>query len=418
MIMKKLCMSSKLMLILFLVSSSFLSCNRKKDIDHPLPPETTPVEEVVPQEPTTKYGININDYDMIEGVVRSGSTLSDLLSQHNVPHSVIHEIGLVSHKAFDVRKFRSGNSYAVFLSKDSVAAAHYLKYDIDEIDYVVYAFADSVFCYKGSKDTDTIIKKVSGEVTTSLWNAMIDAGASALLTDELSDVYAWTVDFFGIQKGDKFKAVYENIVVDDTVVVKCGRILCSEFVDSGTPKLAYYFDNGVISGYFDEKGESLRKQFLKAPLKYKRISSGFTYHRKHPIYKTVRPHLGVDYAAPSGTPVYTVGDGTVIAKGWDNKGGGNYIRIKHNSVYTTLYMHLKGFAKGVSVGSKVKQGQLIGYVGSTGASTGPHLDYRVFKNGTPINPLNMNPEPVEPIKAVYMPDFMALVEKCNALMNE
>ena len=227
-------------------------------------------------------------------------------------------------------------------------------------------------------------------------NAIKDANGDANLTMELSDIYSWTVDFFGIQPGDTFKVVYENRYIHDECI-GMGKILACYLNNAGSKHYAYYFEQNGNGQYFDENGANLRKAFLKAPLNYRRISSTFSNARRHPVTKVVRPHHGVDYAAPTGTPVVTVGDGTVIEKGWDKKGGGNYLKIRHNSTYTTTYMHLNGFAKGIQKGSKVKQGDLIGYVGSTGISTGPHLDFRLNKNGAYINPLTFNPPSAEPV---------------------
>lgn len=404
-----------------IVSLFAVSCgNRNNNVDENeqvVATDTILVEDIKPDEPLVLYGIEVGNYKMIDGVVKKNEVLSSILSKYNVPQSKIYSIAKESSNTLDVKRLRANNKYTVFVSEDSIPVAHYLKYDINKIDYVVYAFADSIYSYFGERETDTIVKIVSGEITTCLWDALIDNGATPALADEMSEVFAWTVDFFGIQKGDAFETMYQQIFVDDTIPVGIGRILSSKLTNSGKTFKAYYYDNGKYHGYFNENGESLKKQFLKAPLKYKRISSGFTYKRMHPIYKVVRPHLGVDYAAAAGTPVHSVGDGVVIGKGYDKKGGGNFVRIKHNSTYTTLYMHLQGFAKGIDVGTRVEQGQLIGYVGSTGASTGSHLDYRVFKNGTPINPLNMNPEPVEPIGDDAIEDFRKTVNYYESLSD-
>ena len=235
------------------------------------------------------------------------------------------------------------------------------------------------------------------------------AGGDQNITMELSEIYAWTVDFFGIQPGDTFKVVYENRYIKDECI-GMGRILASYLKNSGEGHYAYYFEQNNKGEYFDENGDNLRKAFLKAPLNYKRISSTFSNARKHPVTKVVRPHHGVDYAAPTGTPVVTVADGTVIEKGWDKKGGGNYVKVKHNNTYTTTYMHLNGFAKGIQKGSKVKQGQLIGYVGSTGMSTGPHLDFRLNKNGKYINPLTFESPSANPVSGE---NKVAFEEKIN-----
>ena len=238
---------------------------------------------------------------------------------------------------------------------------------------------------------------------------MIDQGASPDLAGMLADVYSWTIDFFGIQKNDSFAVYYQELYAD-SVRVATGQILAANFITGGNNHYAFrYIYHNERGEYFDEKGTSLRRAFLKAPLSYSRISSRFSNARVHPVTKVVRAHHGVDYAAPAGTPVYSVGDGVVITKAWDSKGGGNYLKIKHNSTYTTEYMHLRGFAAGINQGTHVSQGQLIGYVGATGVATGPHLDYRVFKNGTAIDPLSMDLPAVDPIWEADMPVYLSTV---------
>jgi murein DD-endopeptidase MepM/ murein hydrolase activator NlpD len=233
------------------------------------------------------------------------------------------------------------------------------------------------------------------------------------LAAEVEDIYQWTVDFFGIQEGDSFAVIYDEKFVNGTSV-GIGRVWGAKFVHSGKEYYAipYAQEEGKLR-YWEYNGESLRKQLLKAPLKYTRISSKFSNARLHPVHKVYRPHHGVDYAAPSGTPVYSVADGTVIFAGWGG-GGGNTLKIKHAGNLQTGYLHLKSFAKGIKVGTKVSQGQLIGYVGSTGTSTGPHLDYRIWKNGTPIDPLKVPQEPAEPIASAHKARFEAVRDRVIA----
>jgi murein DD-endopeptidase MepM/ murein hydrolase activator NlpD len=306
--------------------------------------------------------------------------------------------------AFDTRKMRAGNQWTAYFAADSneVKSLKYLVYEEDKINMTVFQCADSLTCWKVSKPVD--VQRVFSDVTisSSLWNDMRRSGISPLLIVELSEVYAWTVDFFGLQDGDRFRVVYDQEVVDSEVVA-IGNIWYAQF-DRDTVSLpAIRFDQGDSGNvWWNAKGESLKKAFLKAPLKFTRISSGFSYHRMHPIYHTVRAHTGVDYAAPTGTPVMALGDGTVISKGWGG-GGGNTVKIRHNGVYTTGYLHLSRYAAGLHVGQRVSQGDVIGYVGMTGSATGPHLDFRVWKNGTPINPLKLESPSGEPIKPENLP---------------
>ena len=255
----------------------------------------------------------------------------------------------------------------------------------------------------------------SATITTSLWDAIITNNLHRQLALELSDIYAWSIDFFGLQKNDSFTVFYDELYVD-SLSIGIGKIHAAKFTHKGKPFLAFYFKNDSVNGFWDEEGNSLRKAFLKAPLKFSRISSGFTYTRKHPIYKTVRPHTGVDYAAPTGTPVMSIGDGVVVQKGYKG-GGGHTVKIRHNSVYSTAYLHLSRYAKNLNVGSHVSQGEVIGYVGSTGASTGPHLDFRVWKNGSPINPLTMESPSVEPVPQNAMSEFVVLRDSLSRIIN-
>lgn len=348
------------------------------------------------KEPEFLYGICIDSLDVKLDTIKKNQYLSEIMKKQNVDYGTIVHIERNHKDVFDIRKIKPGHKHTFLLSRDSLATPLFWIYEIDKINFVVFSLTDSLTAWRDEKTVDIKTEHIEGVINTSLWNAIKDANGDANLTMELSDIYSWTVDFFGIQPGDTFKMVYENRYIHDECI-GMGKILACYLNNAGSKHYAYYFEQNGNGQYFDENGANLRKAFLKAPLNYRRISSTFSNARRHPVTKVVRPHHGVDYAAPTGTPVVTVGDGTVIEKGWDKKGGGNYLKIRHNSTYTTTYMHLNGFAKGIQKGSKVKQGDLIGYVGSTGMSTGPHLDFRLNKNGTYINPLTFNPPSAEPV---------------------
>lgn len=390
----------ELITTLLIVSSFFTACDNKQSC----------IEESVLPEPEYRWGICIDNYDIIDGVIEKNQMLSDILNDRGINPVQINDIERQSESTFSVRKLRVGKKYHLLLTRDSLSKIDYFIYEISPVDYVVYSFCDSVHSFLGAIPTDTVTKSISGSIDYSLWNSMIDNNASPELAGLLSDVYSWTIDFFGIQPKDSFFVCYQEVYAD-SVAVGFGSILASNFITGGSDHYAFYYKyNNDRGEYFDEKGNSLRRAFLKAPLEYRRISSTFSNARVHPVTKIVRAHHGVDYAAPSGTPVYSVGDGVVVARAWDSKGGGNYIKIKHNGTYTTEYMHLRGFAKGLTVGKSVSQGELIGYVGSTGISTGPHLDYRVFKDGKAINPLRMDLPAVDPIIESDMPAYLTSVK--------
>ena len=381
-------------------------------------PQKTKDADVV-QEPTFLYGICIDSLDVVEGTVRKNEFLANILSREGVNYAVIDNIGRNRKSVFDVRKIKVGNKYVFLKTRDSIPTAKYWIYEIDRTNYVVFQLTDSLAAWRGEKEVITKIEHVGVEIKSSLWNAMAEAGCSPDLILELSDIYAWTIDFFGIQPGDSCKVIFEEkYIAGDTVPFGIGNVLASYFKNKGEGKYAFSFEQDGRKEYFDENGDNMRKAFLKAPLNYRRISSKFSNGRMHPVYHVIRPHHGVDYAAPVGTPVQSIGDGTVIAKGWDKKGGGNYLKIKHNSTYTTTYMHLKGFAKGISQGCKVKQGQTIGYVGSTGASTGPHLDFRLQKNGTYVDPLKFKSPSAEPVKSENMTRYKVGVDSLIRVLKE
>ncbi len=379
------------------------------------------VEEEVKIEDTieTKYGIPVNGYTIEQGVVKNGDFFGDLMYSVGLDHNALTKVINGSKDVFDIRKIKVGNAYEFFFEKDSLGekgAAAYFVYEQDAMSHVLFSLKDSVYAKEIAKEIESKKRYAEVTVNTSLWNDVVNAGASPVLALELSDIYAWTIDFFGLQKGDSFKVVYDELSYNGEFI-DIGNIYYCEFIHSGKAYNSIYFVDGEKGNvYWNEEGESLRKAFLKAPLQFKRISSKFTYRRLHPVHKVYRAHTGVDYAAPTGTPVMSIGDGVVISRGWGG-GGGNTIKIRHNSVYTTAYLHLSRYAKGLKKGDRVKQGQVIGYVGSTGSSTGPHLDFRVWKNGTPIDPLKMESPSVEPVSKENMDAFKAVAEKAKVQMD-
>jgi murein DD-endopeptidase MepM/ murein hydrolase activator NlpD len=296
------------------------------------------------------------------------------------------------------------NPYYFFMNKKDASKAEYFIYEINPVDYVVYQLSDSLRIYKEKKPIETLTKSASGVITSSLWNALEAQALDYNLALSLNDIYQWSIDFYGLQKGDKFRVVFEeNFVYGKSIGI--GRIFAAQFFHAKENFYAFRFTQNNEDSYFDDKGQSLKKAFLKAPLKFNRISSTFSASRFHPVLKIYRPHFGVDYAAPTGTPVMSIGDGTVIAKAYQAAGGGNFLKIKHNSVYTTSYMHLSGYAPGITTGVHVRQGQVIGYVGATGLASGPHLDFRVFFNGSPMDPLKVKSEPGLPVDKRYMASY-------------
>jgi murein DD-endopeptidase MepM/ murein hydrolase activator NlpD len=367
-----------------------------------------------PQEPIStpirmELGIPIDSYDVDTFTVQNGETLGKMLSKLGATKKQINSINLLSSEEFDVRTIRAGKTYYALYQTDESGnrTLEYYIYRPTIQEAVVLHLKDSIHVERQIKEITYHDRSAQVVIESSLWNAMTNNDLPVELALELSEIYAWTIDFFGLQKGDSIRVYYDEKYVDD-ISIGIGRIYAAHFYHAKKWQEAYWYEDKDTHNYFDKEGNSLRKAFLKAPLNYKRISSGFTHKRLHPVYKVYRPHTGVDYAAPTGTPVVSIGDGKVIMKEYKG-GGGNTIKIKHNATYTTGYLHLSKYAKGLKVGQYVKQGEVIGYVGSTGASTGPHLDFRVWKNGTPIDPLKMDSPPAEPIPAAKKDSFNSIV---------
>lgn len=349
-----------------------------------------------------EYGLAIDSFEIVKGKVQRNAFLSDILEEFEVSGAIIHQISEAAQGIFDLSKFRAGNPFAVFKSKDDMRVKYFI-YEHTPTEYIIMNLTDSVLITKGTKDIRKEHKEVFGEISTSLWNTMKDRGINPLVALQLSELYAWNIDFFGLQKGDAFKVIYDEAFVD-TISVGINKIKGAWFRHNGQEYYAIPFTQDSVESYFDITGKSLRRAFLKSPVRFSRISSRFSNSRLHPVLKIRRPHHGVDYAAPIGTPIEAIGDGTIIDVSY-HRGAGRQIKIRHNSIYTTAYLHLKGYAAGIKVGSRVSQGQVIGYVGSSGLSTGPHLDFRVWQNNTPVDPLKIESPSVEPVKESLMADF-------------
>ena len=370
-----------------------------------------------------EYGLPVDSFLIDTCRIKDGETLGGLLTRGGATAQQVSGISRIPKSEFDVRSLRAGKEYLLLSQRDTAGVKRlcFMVYKPSLREAVVLHLTDSIHVERHEKQLQSAPKHAEVVIQSSLWNAMAGNNLPVELALELSEIYAWTIDFFGLQKGDSIKVVYDELYVDSTRV-GIGRIYAADFYHGKKWQEAFWFDADTLApagkpfrGYFDADGNSLKKAFLKAPLNYKRISSRFTYARRHPIYKVVRPHTGVDYAAPAGTPVVSIGDGTVIFKAYHG-GGGNTVKIRHNSTYTTAYLHLQGYAKGLAVGQRVSQGQLIGYVGSTGSSTGPHLDFRVWKNGTPVDPLKMISPPSEPVPAAYRQMFDSTVLEMRKLL--
>ena len=409
--MNKLKLGILSLMILFIASCNSGHKNNKND-DVQIDTASIIIEK---PEIEKSFGIIKNDYNVIEDIVKPNQTLSVILGKHNVEYKDIDELVHNSKETFDVRRIKSGNHFYIFQTKDSIPQTRFFVYQINKTEYVRYEFSDSVLVNREELEVRIDTVRSMGIIESSLWMSMKNSGADPNLALDLSDIYAWTIDFYGLQKGDRFIAIYEKKFID-TNYIGLGKIIACRFENSGQSFYGYRFKQDSMEDIFDTEGGSLRRAFLKAPLKFRRISSRFSNSRYHPVLKIRRPHHGVDYAAATGTPVHTIGDGRITFVG--RKGGyGKRVEIKHNGIYTTGYAHLSRYAKGLKKGDFVKQGTTIGYVGSTGMSTGPHLDFRVYKNGQPIDPLKMKSPPAVPIKQNYMDTYKKVMKRYEAQLS-
>ncbi len=371
-------------------------------------PGELPVEEK--KDTVYPLGFCTDSFAVDSGTVRNSEIFTSLMKRAGMCAEDAYALVLASDSVFDSRRMRAGNGWQAYYSSDTAGqrVLEYFVYEQDRVNMTVFDCTPPYSAWTAAKPVETVRRYADVTINSSLWNDMIAAGVSPLMIVELSEIYAWTIDFFALQPGDRFRVIYEQNVCEGDVI-DIEKVHIADFEHDGKSFPAVYFsqnDSGNV--YWNDKGESMRKAFLKAPLEFTRVSSGFSYRRRNPVDGVVRPHTGVDYAAPTGTPVKSIGDGTVISRGWSGAGG-NTVKIRHNSVYTTGYMHLSRYAAGLKVGDRVRQGEVIGYVGSTGRSTGPHLDFRVWMNGTPINPLKMESPPTDPLKEEFRAAFDSVV---------
>tara|TARA_R110002124_G_scaffold277321_4_gene448554 strand:- start:20720 stop:21988 length:1269 start_codon:yes stop_codon:yes gene_type:complete len=372
------------------------------------------VEEIIPEEENLLYGINVDDLDIVEGIVERNQTLSTLLAPFNVPYQIIDEIAKKSKSIFDVKKIAFNKKYTVLTPKDSSQAQFFI-YEPNRTEFVVFNLGQPAI-YKENKPMEIKNREIGGTISSSLYVNMTELGLTPDLIDQFADLYGWVVDFQRLQKDDKFKVIFKEQIVDDQIV-GIEDIEAAYFEHMGQGYHAIPFEqNGIIS-YFDEKGNSLKKAFLRDPLKFSRISSRYSLSRFHPVQKRYKAHLGTDYAAPRGTEIRSVGDGTVLEATYRG-GNGNFVKIRHNGTYTTQYLHMSKIGNGIKKGTRVKQGQVIGYVGSTGLATGPHLCFRFWKHGKQVDWLREEIPPAEPIAEENKLAFEQVkLEKINKLSS-
>lgn len=349
------------------------------------------------------YGMVVDNHIVIEDRIKRNQLLGDILQSYNVPNKLIHQISLLSRSVFDVRKVAPDKKYTIICNTDSLKTAKALVYEPNPIDYIIFHFNDSLSVDVCQREVVVLEKSISGEIQSTLSETIEDLGITHELTNKFVDIFAWQVDFQRLQKGDKFKLIYDESQVEGQTV-GIGEIKAIYFEHFNQPYYAFPYDQGEGRDYFDAEGKSLRKALLKYPIEFTRISSRYTMNRFHPVQKRWKAHLGTDFAAPTGTPIRSVGDGTVEEAQYKSNNG-NYVKIRHNGTYTTQYLHMSRIADGVRAGTRVRQGQTIGYVGSTGLATGPHLCYRFWKNGVQVDALKIELPPSQPIAKEHQQGF-------------
>lgn len=407
-------------LLLLFLSLIVAGCS---NTDEPISQDTT-AEVAVDSVQTNKvaefdsYGFRVDTLTVKDYEVSRNESLYLILDKFDFNPQEIYSVTQQAEHIIDLRSFKPGQQYRVYASAEDEEQVSRLVWQPTPLEYVVFDWQqDSLDIYKSEKEMTTIRRSASGLVQRSLYETMMEEGLSPMLAYKMSDIYAWQIDFFRLRSGDAFKVIYEEHYVDDSFY-SIGDILAVEFVHRGEPYSAYYFEDENMDGFYDEEGNSVQKALLKAPFRYsQRISSGFSHSRFHPVLKRNRPHYGVDYAAPHGTPILSVGDGTVTEAQYRGANG-NIVKIRHNGTYETAYLHLNGFASGIRSGATVKQGQVIGYVGRTGRVTGTHLDYRVYKDGRPVNPLTLDLPAAESIPDSLMDSFAETREGWDNLLNK
>ena len=371
--------------------------------------ETTPLPQL------NSFGFVSDSLDHQTYSVSKNETLSEILLKLGVSAKDIPTIVDNAKPALDVRKIVAGNLYHSFTNGDSINTLVYFVYEKSPRHFVVFDLRDSMNVYQSEKEVVVKENVKSAVIDHSLYVSLMKADATPELAIRLSQIFAWQIDFYHLQKGDNFKVIYDELYVDDNFFA-VGSIKAAHFNHRGKDFYAIPFTQDSVLQYFDQDGNSLRKAFLKAPLEFSRISSRYSKKRFHPVLKTNRPHYGTDYAAPTGTPIRTTGDGTITEIGY-SKGNGNYIKIRHNSVYTTMYLHMSRFSKGMKKGSRVQQGQVIGYVGSTGLATGPHLCYRFYVNGSPVDALRVEVPPSHPVKQELRAEYEVIRDSLIRQLN-
>ena len=402
---------------LFLIFIAVIVLNACKNTTSEANPDTLE-EKIVQPIPKMKYGFDYNLYQAKEFKIKRGDTFGAILERNGIDYPEVYTILQVIKKSeVNIRKLKIGKPYTVLYTKDSIPKPHAFIYHPGVESYDVIQLKDSLFANKVKKPVRIVELQATGVIATSLYDTMNASGYNSNLTYYLADVYAWTIDFNRLAKGDRFKVIYTERFVDDSISVGIEKIKAAYFEHHNKPLYAFEFQTDSIKGivdYFDDNAKNLRRAFLKAPVSFSRISSRYNLKRRIAYYGRVKPHKGTDYAAAVGTPIMATANGTVTKASY-SRGNGNYIKIKHNNTYATQYLHMK--RRKVRVGQYVKQGDVIGWVGMTGNTSGPHVCYRFWKNGRQVDPFKQKLPEAKPISKKLKNQFLTYIEPVKTQLN-
>jgi murein DD-endopeptidase MepM/ murein hydrolase activator NlpD len=408
----KLMQSKKLVIVLF-VFLGIVSCKGEKAEE--LEASQT---YVVPKD-VFEFGFNLNDYIVKRDTIRNGDSFGVIMERNKIGYPDIYHIAQKAKDSFDIRKLQVGKPYTILCSKDSLELPKCFIYQPNLEEYYVVNFQDSIHAYTSRKPIKYVEKTVAGSITSSISETLEEKGISAVLTNKLADeIYAWTIDFRRLQKGDSFKVIYTDKFIDDTIYAGVQTVKAAFFNHKNEPFYAFKFETDSIkktTDYFNEEAKNLRRAFLKMPVQFSRISSRYNLKRKIAYYgNVVRPHKGTDFAANVGTPILATANGTVIESA--RKGGnGNYVKIRHNATYSTQYLHMS--KRKSKVGEFVKQGDVIGWVGMTGNTGGPHVCYRFWKNGVQVDPFREKLPEAEPISDKLKTKYLEYIKPLKTQLD-
>ena len=399
-------------LILTVLSQSISSCKKSDKLENKVIKD-----KIIDLPPNMKYGFNLNDFIVKKKKIKRGDTFGSILEENFIDYPEVHKILQKIKTQVSVKKLQIGKPYTLLFSKDSIKAPKVFIYQKDIQGYTIVQLRDSIYGLKKNKPVRTVQMEASGKIESSLYQTMLDNGYNEALTYYLSDIYAWTIDFFRLQKGDRFKIIYTEKFVDDTISIGIKNIKAASFEHKGQIIEAYEFQTDSTKGiidYFDQSAKNLRRAFLKAPVSFGRVSSRYNLKRRISFYGRVKPHKGTDFAAAVGTPIMTTANGTVVKSSY-SKGNGNYVTIKHNNKYSTQYLHMR--KRKVKVGQYVQQGDVIGWVGMTGYTSGPHVCYRFWKNGRQVDPFKQKLPEAKPISKSLKNKFLTYVKPIKNQLN-